>query len=193
MSNLKWILLVSLGMAGCGHASKDSAATADSTNMTKDSTDSTHPGSVGQEISGDDAKFAVKAAAGGMEEVRLGKLAQQKGSTPAVKDFASMMVKEHSAANTELAELAKIKQIVLPQTLDGDAIKLEKDLSAKNGKDFDKAYADAMVKDHIEDTTEFARAIKVVKYPEMLAFAKKTLPTLKMHLEAAQKVQSTQK
>jgi putative membrane protein len=159
--------------------------------MTKDSADKKHPASFGQEISGDDATFAVKAAAGGLAEVELGKLAQQKGSTQAVKDFGAMMVKDHSAANAELAELAKSKHIVLPEKLGDDATKLKAELSSKSGSDFDKAYADAMVKDHEQDTTEFVRGTKVAKYPEMAAFAKKTLPVLKMHLAAAQKIKSS--
>lgn len=193
MKNLSYLLLLAALAAGCQSSHKDSAAKADSTNKLKDSAEKTYPLTSRQEISGDDAKFAVKAASGGMAEVELGKLAQQKAASQAVKDFGAMMVKDHSAANDELTALAKSKHITLPQQLDDKSAKLKAELSAKNGKDFDKAYADAMVKDHEEDTTEFARAIKVVKYPEMAAFAKKTLPVLKMHLSAAEKVKASLK
>lgn len=193
MKKLSYLLLLAALAAGCGNAHKDSAEKADSTNLTKDSADKTHPASSGQEISGDDASFAVKAAAGGLMEVELGKLALQKTSSPAIKDFAGMMVKDHSAANAELAALAKSKHIVLPQKLDDEGNQLRSELSAKSGRDFDQAYADAMVKDHEQDTTAFVRGIKVAKYPEMMAFAKKTLPILKMHLAMAKKIQSTLK
>jgi putative membrane protein len=161
--------------------------------MTEDSADKKHPASFGQEISGDDATFAVKAAGGGLAEVELGKLAQEKGSNAAIKDFGGMMVKDHSAANAELAGLAKSKHIVLPETLTDESAKLKQELAGKSGSDFDQAYVDAMVKDHEQDTTDFVRAIKVVKYPEMSAFAKKTLPVLKMHLAAAQRIKNTLK
>jgi putative membrane protein len=188
MKKLTWIMLLAAVTAGCNRGHKDSAQKADSANMTKDSAQKTQPAPVGFEISGDDAKFAVKAAAGGLAEVELGKLAVQKGSSQQVRDFGAMMVKDHSAANAELAGLAKSKKIILPEELDGQAAKLKTELSAKSGSDFDKAYTEAMIKDHKEDTTEFARAIRVVKYPEMIAFAKKTLPVLKMHLAAAEKM-----
>jgi putative membrane protein len=191
MKKITYILLLTGLLASCSGSDKDSAEKADSTNQTKDSADKEHPASLGQQISGDDAAFAVKAAAGGLAEVALGKLAQQKGSSQAIKDFGGMMVKDHSAANSELAALAKSKHIVLPETLDDEANKLKADLNSKSGVAFDKAYARAMVKDHKEDTTEFVRAIKVIKYPEMTAFAKKTLPVLKMHLAAAQKIESS--
>jgi len=191
MKRITTSLLCAAMLAACSNHPKDAAQQADSINMTKDSAQKTHPLTWGQEISGDDAKFAVEAAAGGLAEVELGKLAQQKGSTPEVKAFGAMMVKDHSAANAELSSIAKSKRIVLPHQLAGDGLELQKELSAKSGHDFDLAYAKAMVKDHEEDTTAFARGIKVVKYPEILAFAKKTLPVLKMHLAAAQKLDNS--
>jgi putative membrane protein len=192
MKKLSYIIIMAVSIAGCGQATKDSAEKADSTNMTKDSADKKHPASFGQEISGDDAKFAVKAAAGGLAEVELGKLAQEKGSSQEIKKFGAMMVKDHSAANAELAELAKNKHIVLPETIDEKTTKLKDKLNTKTGQDFDRAYVEAMVADHKEDTAAFVRAIKVVKYPEMTAFAKKTLPVLKMHLAEAEKIKSKQ-
>src|ERR1700748_3070333 len=91
------------------HSNKDSRATADSINKTSDTSKTAMPITVNQH----DAKFAVNAANGGMAEVMLGKLAQDKGSEK-VKDFAAMMVKDHSKANDELMTLAKSKNITLP-------------------------------------------------------------------------------
>ena len=48
-----------------------------------------------------DSDFVKEASSGGMAEVELGKLAQQKGHSQAVKDFGSHMVTEHSKANDE--------------------------------------------------------------------------------------------
>src|SRR4051812_35707514 len=65
-----------------------------------------------------DEQFVEKAAQGGMAEVRLGELASQKASTPEVKELGSMMVKDHSAANKELTELAAKKGISVSTELD---------------------------------------------------------------------------
>src|SRR5580704_12131017 len=46
-----------------------------------------------------DSIFATKAAAGGLAEVAMGKLALAKGQDQRVKDFGAMMVKDHSAGN----------------------------------------------------------------------------------------------
>ena len=45
-----------------------------------------------------DSRFYTAAAEGGMGEVQLARLAQEKSSDPKVKDFAAMMIKDHSAA-----------------------------------------------------------------------------------------------
>ena len=63
-----------------------------------------------------DSGFYKKAAEGGMSEVELGQLAQQKASTSAVKDFGAMMVKDHTAANDKLKALAASKQVTLPES-----------------------------------------------------------------------------
>jgi predicted outer membrane protein len=61
-----------------------------------------------------DMSFYKKAAEGGLAEVELGKLAQEKSPTQSVKDFGAMMVKDHSAANQKLETVASGKNIKLP-------------------------------------------------------------------------------
>lgn len=99
-----------------------------------------------------------------------------------------MMVKDHSAANEKLKALAKSKGITLPDSLSEFELKTKNKLSAKSGKDFDKAYVDDMIEDHQKDIREFESAIQTLKDPELKAFATSTLPTLKMHLAAIQQV-----
>ena len=47
-------------------------------------------------LSRGDREFVEKAMMGGMTEVELGKLAQQKGTSDAVKQFGQRMVDDHS-------------------------------------------------------------------------------------------------
>jgi putative membrane protein len=182
------LLALAVTMAACQSA-KDSKEKADSTNNKYDSLNNKQAGTGDLAISGPDAKFAVDAANGGMAEVELGKLAEQKAFNQQVKGFGVMMVKDHSIANMEMKELAKNKKITLPDSIDADVKKLKADLSDKSGAAFDKAYVSAMVKDHREDIAAFEQARKTVKYPEMTALIDKALPMLKMHLEAIEHIQ----
>ena len=61
-----------------------------------------------------DRKFVEQAASGGMAEVKLGKLALEKGTSPTVKQFAQKLVDDHSKANDELQALASRKNMSLP-------------------------------------------------------------------------------
>lgn len=49
------------------------------------------------------------------------------------------------------------------------------------GADFDKAYAEQMVKDHDKTVALFEDAAKNAVDADLKAFANKTLPTLKAH------------
>src|SRR5258708_12575208 len=69
-----------------------------------------------------DVKFYRDAAEGGMAEVAMGNLAQQKAHSQSVKDFGAQMVKDHSAANEKLQALAQSKNITLPPNPTVEAI-----------------------------------------------------------------------
>src|SRR5689334_20843231 len=66
------------------------------------------------DLSHKDKGFVMKAASGGVMEVDLGQLAQQRGQSQDVKDFGSRMVADHTKANDELKMLAQQKNINLP-------------------------------------------------------------------------------
>ena len=132
-----------------------------------------------------DHDFMVKAAGGGMFEVEAGKLAESKGKSESVKSFGSMLQKDHSAANDELKALAGKKNVTLPAAVPPHMQK-KLDKLAKS-KDFDKDFMKEVgITDHKKDIADFEKASKSAKDPDVKAFASKTLPTLKHHLDEAQ-------
>ena len=139
-------------------------------------------------VSEEDSKFAVEAASGGMMEVQLGELAQQKAANQKVKDFGAMMVRDHSKANDDLKTIAGSKNITLPPAPGEDHMEHIKKLSEKSGKEFDKDYIKMMVDDHEKDIDHFEKCSKDAKDAELKAFAAKTLPTLREHLAEAKKI-----
>ena len=137
-------------------------------------------------LSASDKQFIQKAATGGMAEVELGKLAQEKASSPEVKAFGQMMVDDHSKANDELKTLASQKGITLP-TDAGAAHKAKiSKLEGLSGEQFDRAYMQEMLKDHKKDVADFKRTAKSSKDQDLKDWAAKKVPTLEQHLQHAQ-------
>lgn len=130
-----------------------------------------------------DHKFIMDAAMGGMMEVELGRVAAQRGTSDAIKQFGQRMVDDHSKANEELMSLAASKGMTLPTALDDKQQKDVAKLSAMSGAEFDRAYAKMMLKDHEKDVKEFERQNTKSGDPELRAFVTKTLPTLQEHLQ----------
>ena len=124
-----------------------------------------------------DQTFVIGAAKGGLAEVELGKLAQDKAASTEVKNFGKRMVDDHSKANDELQSLAKMKNITLPIDLDAKDKAVRDRLSKLSGAAFDRAYMNAMVTDHRKDASEFKRESTSGTDPDVKAFASKTLTT----------------
>ncbi len=137
-----------------------------------------------------DKTFMTKAAEGGLAEVELGQLAADKASNSDVKQFGKQMVDDHGKANDQLKSIAAQKGVNLPTDLNAKD-KAEKDrLSKLSGEQFDRAYMQAMLKDHNKDVSEFKRESTTAKDNDVKNFASQTLPTLESHLDKAKSVAS---
>lgn len=177
-SVLLMLMSALLFAASCGSDRKDSAEVAEDQNEQ----------ALGSK-SDDDAEFAVEAADGGLLEVELGSLALTKASSNEVKKFAQMMVDEHTKANNELKALAQQKNITLPTVMSNEHQKKYDDLNKKSGADFDKDYIDLMVRDHKDDIDEFEDQAKDGEDAELKSWASGKVPTLRHHLQEAERIQ----
>ena len=133
-----------------------------------------------------DAGFFKNAGASGLAEVEASRLALKQSSSAKVKKFAQQMVDEHTQANEELEKLKSgDKGYSLVESPLPESQKIIDAMSRMQGAEFDKAYAKTMVADHEKAVAIFETEIEKGSNPDLKAFAKKTLPTLKHHLEMA--------
>jgi len=165
---------------------ESTTATSTSTNTATDANVSTTNSVVTDEKS---SEFLKKVTNSGMAEIQLAKLAQQKATIDAVKSFAAMLERDHTAVNQQVKSFADQRNVALPATISDDKQKMYNDMDKMTGKAFDKDYISMMIKAHgdgislFEDTRSNASDIDVKN------FADKTLPTLKMHLDSAKAIQ----
>jgi putative membrane protein len=137
-----------------------------------------------------DVAFAIKAAQGGLAEVKLGRLAAEKGSSPDVKAFGQQMVDDHSRANERLTVLANSEGMTLPTDVNKQQQAMYDHLSKLSGADFDSAYVKGMVADHQEDVKDFGKEAETGTDDKIKSFASQTLPVLQGHLEKIQSIQA---
>jgi putative membrane protein len=135
-----------------------------------------------------DAKFLTDAVRGDVAEVKMGELAQQRGTTEAVREFGKMLVEDHSSAMKKTAELAKDLNVIPPAQPSAEQTQKHDALARLNGAEFDRQFAAEMVKGHQEEIAKYEKQAasgdsKVAKLAEDL------LPVLEEHLMAAQRLQ----
>lgn len=133
------------------------------------------------EVSRRDRNFLEKAAKSGHKEVAVSQAVVSRLVTPGAKDFAQMMIADHTAANTELQALAAKRGVTLPMPENNTQRAWAKN---KANDDLDEDYLEEMVDDHEDAVALFKRGAKS-KDPEIAAFAAKTLPKLEQHLQTA--------
>lgn len=129
----------------------------------------------------DSKEFAMKAAEGGMLEVKLSQLAEQKAQNAQVKQFAQRMIQDHTQANQQLMAIAKQKSIDLPSDLKGECKDTYEAFQALDGPAFDANYVLFNIKDHLHDIMAFRHESMNGTDPDIKNWAAQTLPTLRQH------------
>ena len=109
-------------------------------------------------IGGADKIFMTDAAEGGLAEVQIGQMAQQKGSSQEVKDFGRRLEQDHQKANDQLKTIAQQRHFSLPTDTDAKHKAAIAKLNGLSGAEFDKVFGRMMVKDHREDIKKFEKA-----------------------------------
>jgi putative membrane protein len=135
-----------------------------------------------------DKEFIKQASEAGEGEIKASEHAKKNASSEEVKTFAEEMIKDHRKAATELTRIATSKGIQPSQEPATSAKAKIKALETKKGASFDKAYSEMMVSDHKKAVELFEKASTDLDDAKLKEYATNTLPTLKHHLEMAEKL-----
>lgn len=132
--------------------------------------------------------FATKAAIGGMMEVEASALMLKRTENPDIQTLATMMLKDHGAANSQLTALAKKLHISLPAILPTEKTIILGKIETMQEDPQNLYYADLMVREHIDAVALFEQAGRD-ESGELQKFAVTQLPILKLHLSHARSIQ----
>jgi putative membrane protein len=138
------------------------------------------------EAAGKQYSFVTSAGQAGMAEVALANMALAKSQNEDVRQFAQMMIDDHTKAGDELKALAAGKKYGFPPQESASQKAVADSLSNRSGAAFDKEYARIAVADHEAAVKLFSAQANSGADTEVKAWAAAILPTLKMHLEKAE-------
>ena len=150
-------------------------------------------GTAGTANANADRDFIQDQLEDGQAEIMLGRLAAQRGTHARVKEFGEMMARDHQTAGQELRQLASQHNVQLQpvaENLDGDHKDLHENLMELKGREFDLRYMRAMVEEHEEAVNEIEKKAED-NNAATRAWATKTLPKLREHLQMARQIQQT--
>lgn len=136
--------------------------------------------------------FIKQGLEAGLAEIQAAKIAETNSKNPRIISFAKMMITDHTKAGDELEKIGINKRVAEGDTINAGHQKMIAAISAKSGTAFDKLYMQMMVNDHQSAVKLFTEASNN-KNEDIQAFAKKTLPTLKMHLDSANAISQSLK
>ena len=132
-----------------------------------------------------DRKWVTEQLEDGDIEVRLGRLAQERGADADIRAFGAMMVEKHTMSGTELKRIATRHNITADPAHKPDTDAFDR-LSKLTGRDFDRAYLETMVDEHEEAVRAIEdKARDNDEHADVKEWATKTLPDVQQHLERA--------
>ena len=136
-----------------------------------------------QDTTSADKKFVTEASLGSLAEINYAKLALQKSQDKNVREFAQKMITDHSKLIEDMKPFAHklgVKESSSPKLTD-DALYAK--LKLQSGTSFDRAYVEAMVKDHHNDLKEFMEEESSTSDPALKAAVAKGEKVIRQHTE----------
>jgi len=128
-----------------------------------------------------DQAFVDMAAQKDMTEAHLGQMAADQAEAQGVKDYAQMLVTDHTADYTQLTAVAGKAGLTVPKGLDAKQEKMIAPFDKLHGKSFDHRYIHDMVKGHEEAIKAYKKEAKDGQNADVKAYAEQALPTLEKH------------
>jgi putative membrane protein len=135
-----------------------------------------------------DAAFLQNAGQAAEAEIALASLAQKQAADARIKALADVLKRDHEAARTELQKLAKLKKAELT-AMTVAQLAVHNRLEKMTGKDFDRAWVDAIIELHRDTRGLFSRAARSAD-ADVKAFATLQAKGLEEHLKQAKELQA---
>jgi putative membrane protein len=139
------------------------------------------------QLSAVDDNFIAQANLGAPFQIASGRLAEKKGTTAAIRDYAHLMVVSHIPVVNALNAILQRKNMAAPPNtlLHGAYNAMVASLEADRGIGFDRDYVEGQVEYQKGNAALFQYEIQHGADPDLKEFARQTLPKIEDHLHRA--------
>lgn len=138
-----------------------------------------------------DQQFVVFAAQTDMMEAHLGQMAANQASGQRVKDYARMLVDDHTKDYSQLGAVAAKANLTEPKALDKAHDRMIAPFNPLKGQSFDARYIREMVAGHTSAIAVYKREAANAHDAGLKAYASDALPTLQKHLDGAKALEKS--
>jgi putative membrane protein len=176
------ILATALVGFGCQRPQDEDVQAARETNPTA-------PDDTNAPLSEADKAFLNQAQTDSIKERSIARVALDKSRNEDVRDYAEMIVDDHTEALDQAVKLMNEKGIPQPNNLPEAKHEAEAKLSSLSGPAFDREFASMMVQDHEKAVEAFRNEQNTAQNADVKEYASDLLPTLEKHLQNARDLQ----
>lgn len=147
----------------------------------------TMPTGAATSLSASDRRFVAGAGTSNLAELKVAKLALDRGSSQQIKELAQMLIDDHTKAGDQLRQIAQQEAFSLPSEPTSKQKTVYEQLSQLSGSAFDSAFLKQMKTDHQKAVSLFREESTTAQNPQLRNFASQTLPTLEHHQQMVQR------
>ncbi|TDD73706.1 DUF4142 domain-containing protein [Actinomadura rubrisoli] len=129
-----------------------------------------------------DRTLLVKVRQAGLWEMPAGQQAQQRASSPRVKEVGNMIMQQHMALDADTRATAQRLDVLLPTEPNGSQKSWLREMSGKFGGDYDKTFVLRLRAAHGQVFSVIAKVRAQTENSEIRAFAERAMKFVSTHM-----------
>jgi putative membrane protein len=138
---------------------------------------------------GSDQFFLSDAAGFDMVQAHEGEMALTAARSEEVRNLAHRMIQAHTASYQQLSVIAQKTGMTIPRAIDAGTNNLIIGLTKLRDARFDRQFAEDQVEQYKQEIVVYDQETRNGKNADLKAYASRTLPILKEHLNQAEACQ----
>ncbi len=170
------LFALAAGLIGCAAPGPDSVEHAKDVNQ-----------SIPLRVSDAASVFIVEMVDARLMDFEEGKLAAERGTRPAIREYGERMMREQTLLLKQLNALAAASRVTVPIVIGADKRDGLKNLLEESGEKFDRAFIRSIRIDHERDVGKFRKA-QQLQDTAVARFAAAQLPLIESHLEGIRQI-----